>query len=121
MAYHFFSWTDSTDSPDCLPILLSISVFSLYSSCLLLHAVLQCAVLHRRPCCGARRHAAVDRWHRQTDGRTDTYRCIDSAANYASSSNNVTVTCFQYMCMFSGSFWSKRRSRRNGKIIVSNF
>ena len=31
--YHFFSWTDSTDSPDCLPILLSISVFSLYSSC----------------------------------------------------------------------------------------
>ena len=27
------SWTDSTDSPDCLPILLSISVFSLYSSC----------------------------------------------------------------------------------------
>jgi len=23
----------STDSPDCLPILLSISVFSLYSSC----------------------------------------------------------------------------------------
>jgi len=33
IAYHFFSWTDSTDSPDCLPILLSISVFSLYSSC----------------------------------------------------------------------------------------
>ena len=27
------SWTDSTDSPDCLQILLSISVFSLYSSC----------------------------------------------------------------------------------------
>ena len=33
IAYLFFSWTDSTDSPDCLPILLSISVFSLYSSC----------------------------------------------------------------------------------------
>ena len=33
IAYHFFSWTDATDSPDCLPILLSISVFSLYSSC----------------------------------------------------------------------------------------
>jgi len=29
IAYHFFSWTDSMDSPDCLPILLSISVFSL--------------------------------------------------------------------------------------------
>ena len=27
IAYHFFSWTDSTDSPDCLSILLSISVF----------------------------------------------------------------------------------------------
>ena len=27
IAYHFFSWTDSMDSPDCLPILLSISVF----------------------------------------------------------------------------------------------
>jgi len=33
IAYHFFSWTDSTDSPDCLLILLSISAFSLYSSC----------------------------------------------------------------------------------------
>jgi len=29
IAYLFFSWTDSTDSPDCLPILLSISVFTL--------------------------------------------------------------------------------------------
>jgi len=30
IAYLFFSWTDSTDSPECLPILLSISVFTLY-------------------------------------------------------------------------------------------
>jgi len=29
IAYHFFFWTDSTDSPDGLPILLSISVFTI--------------------------------------------------------------------------------------------
>jgi len=34
MAFLFFSWTDSTDSPDYLPILLSISVF--YCSVILL-------------------------------------------------------------------------------------
>jgi len=31
VAFLFFSWTDSTDSPDCLLILLSISVFLLFS------------------------------------------------------------------------------------------
>ena len=45
-AFLFFSWTDSTDSPDCLPILLSISVFFAFQFfSFLLFSLVQCGRL----------------------------------------------------------------------------
>jgi len=44
VAFLFFFRTDYTDSPDCLAILLSISVFLLFSFFMFFHFLVVCSV-----------------------------------------------------------------------------